>query len=67
MSCGGGCRHGLDLGLLWLWVWDKLVTTALTGPLAWELSCAKGVALQRPKKKKKNPKNKKTPKQQILQ
>ena len=36
-----------------LWLWYRLVATALIGPLAWELPHAVGVALERQKKKKK--------------
>jgi len=53
MSCGIGCRRGLDLALLWPWC--RLATTAPTGPLAWEPPCAEGVALI--KTKEKNPQN----------
>ena len=45
MSCGAGCRFGSDLALLWLWR-----TTALIGPLAWELPYATGIALKSRKK-----------------
>ena len=48
MSCGVGRRHGLDPALLWLWY--RLVATALIGPLAWELPYALDVVL----KKKRN-------------
>ena len=34
MSCGVGCRHGLDPALLWLW--RRPVAVAPIGPLAWE-------------------------------
>ena len=34
VSCGVGCRLGLDPTLLWLW--RRLVATAPIGPLAWE-------------------------------
>ena len=51
MSCGVGCRHGLDLAFLGLW--HSLATTALIGPLAWEPPYAKGAALKRQKEKKK--------------
>ena len=40
-----------DLALLWLWC--RLAAVAPTGPLAWEPPYAAGVALKRPKKKKK--------------
>ena len=43
MSCGVGCRHGSDPTLLWLWC--RLVATALIGPLAWEPPYATGAAL----------------------
>ena len=50
MTCGVGHRHSLDLALLWLW--HRLVATALTQPLAWESPHATGgAALKRPKKK----------------
>ena len=51
MSCGVGCRHCLDLTLLWLWF--RPVAIALIQPLAWEPPDAVDVALKRPKKKKK--------------
>ena len=51
MSCGVGCRRGLDLLLLWLWC--RLEAVAPTRPLAWEPSYAEGMALKRKKKKKK--------------
>ena len=35
MSCGVGYRRGSDPTLLWLW--HRLVATALIRPLAWEL------------------------------
>ena len=45
MSCGVGLRCGLDPMLLWLW--HRLVATALFGPLAWEPPYALGVALKK--------------------
>ena len=45
-----GCRRGSDPVLLWLW--HRLVATALILPLAWESSYAVGAALKRQKKKK---------------
>ena len=42
-----------DLVLLWLWY--RPAAVAPIPPLAWELPQAMGVALKRPKKKKKNP------------
>ena len=51
MSCGVGHRHSLDPALLWLW--PRLPAAALIRPLAWELPYATGLALKRPKKKKK--------------
>ena len=56
MSCGVGHRCSSDLTLLWLW--RKLVATALIRSLAWEPPYAMGAALEkikRPKKKKKSP------------
>ena len=49
MSCGVGCRLGLDPELLWLWC--RLVATALIGPLDWQPPYATGVALENKKKK----------------
>ena len=51
VSCGVGCRGGLDPVLLWLWY--RLEATAPNGPLAWEPPYAEGVALKRLGKKKK--------------
>ena len=48
VSCGVG--HGSDLTLLWLWC--RLVATALNRPLAWEPPYAVGVAIEKEKKKK---------------
>ena len=55
MSCGVGCRQGLDPPLLWLWY--RLAAATLFRPLAWELSYAVGAAL---KKLNKQTKPKKT-------
>ena len=52
MSCGIVRRHGSDLVLLWLW--RRLVATALIRPLAWEPPYALGTALKKKKKKKKS-------------
>ena len=54
MSCGVGCRCGLDAALLWLW--RRLAAVARIGPLAWELPYATGAAPKRQKKKKKKKK-----------
>ena len=51
MSCGVGCRLGLDPTLLWLW--RRLAATALIGPLAWEPPCATGAAQEMAKTKTK--------------
>ena len=40
MSCGVGHRFGSDPVLLWLWY--RLATVALIGPLVWELPHAAG-------------------------
>ena len=50
MSCGVGCRCGLDLLLLWLCC--RPTATALIWPLAWEPPYAAGVGLKRQKFKK---------------
>ena len=50
VSCGVGCRFGLDPMWLWLWLWPA---TALIQPLVWESSYAVSAALKRQKKKKK--------------
>ena len=57
MNCGVGCRRGSDLVLLWLWC--RLVATALIRPLAWEPPYAEGAA-----KKWEKDKNKQTNKKQ---
>ena len=54
-ECGGGHRCGSDLALLCLW--HRLVTTAPTGPLAWEPPYAAGVTQRNSKKTKKNNNN----------
>ena len=51
MSCGVGCRHGLDLVLLWLW--HRLAAVAPIRPLAWEPPYALAAALKRQKTEKK--------------
>ena len=51
MSCGVGCRHGLDPALLWLW--RMPVATAVIRPLAWEPTYAWGVALEKAKRQNK--------------
>ena len=45
-----GCRRGSDLALLWLW--HRPEATAPFGPLTWEPSYAKGVALEKTKRQK---------------
>ena len=50
MSCGVGCRCGLDPALLWLWC--RPVATVPIQSLAWEPPCASGLVLKRPKEKK---------------
>ena len=51
VSCGAGCRHGLDLVLLWLW--SRPAATAPIKLLAWEPPYATGAALEKTKKRKK--------------
>ena len=60
MSCGVGCRYGLDPVLLWLWC--RPAATALIEPLAWEPPHAVSAALEKTKRQK-NPKNKNKTKQ----
>ena len=50
MSCGVGCRHGLDPMLLQLW--RRLSATALIRLLTWEPTYVVGAALEKAKKKK---------------
>ena len=59
MNCGVGQRRSLDPVLLWLWC--RLVATALIRPLAWEPPYAAGAALEKAKRQKKKelPKKKK--------
>ena len=45
MSCGVGCRRGLDPALLWLW--RGRVAAAPIGLLAWEPPYAAGEALKK--------------------
>ena len=49
VSCGIGCRCGLDLMLLWLW--RRPAVIALIRPLGWEPPYASDVA---PKSKKRS-------------
>ena len=51
VSCGTGRRHSLDPVLLWLW--HRLVATAVILPLAWEPPYAADVALEKTKRQKK--------------
>ena len=51
MSCSVVHRRGSDLALLWLW--RRLVATALLRPLAWEPPCAMGADPEKGKKTKK--------------
>ena len=50
VSCGVGCRYGLDPVLLWLWC--RLAAAALIQPLDWELPYAVRVTLKSKKKEK---------------
>ena len=47
MSCSVG--HGRGLDLVWWWLWCRPAAAVPTGPLAWELPYALGVALKRQK------------------
>ena len=51
MSCGEGHRHDSELALLWLWF--RPATVPPIGPLVWDPPYDVGVALKRPKKKRK--------------
>ena len=51
MSCGVGCRRGLDPAVLWLW--RRPETTAPIRPLAWEPPYAAGAAQEIAKRQKK--------------
>ena len=51
VSCGVGCRLGLDPELLWLW--RRLVATAPIRPLAWEPPYAAGAAQEIAKRQNK--------------
>ena len=57
MSCGAGCRRGLDPALLWLW--HRPAATALIQPLVWELPYGVGVAQEMAKRQKLTNKQKK--------
>ena len=59
-SYGVGCRFGLDLALLLLWLWRRLAATAPIGPLACEPPYAVGETPEKAKKKKKKSTRKKT-------
>ena len=50
-SCGVGHKCSSDPPLLWLWC--RLVATAPTQPLAWELPSAPSAALQKKRRPKK--------------
>ena len=52
MSCGVGCRWGLNTELLWLWC--RPVATAPIRPLAWEPPCAAGSGPRKGKNKQTN-------------
>ena len=52
MSCGVGCRRGLDPVLLWLW--RKPAAVAPIRPLAWEPPYAAGTAPEKAKRQKQN-------------
>ena len=56
MSCGVGCRQGLDPVLLWLW--HRPAATAPIRPLAWEPPHAAGAAQEMAKRQNKTKQNK---------
>ena len=51
VSCGVGCRLGLN-PMFW-WLWRRPVATALIQPLVWEPPYAEGAALEKAKRAKK--------------
>ena len=55
MSCGAGCRRGLDPELLWLWC--RLAAITPTRPLAWETPYATEAAQEMAKRQKKKKKD----------
>ena len=57
VSCGVGCRCGLDLVLPGLWY--RVATPTPIQPLAWELPHAAGAALKSKKTKTKNKRKRK--------
>ena len=63
MSCGVGCRHSMDLALLWLWC--RLAATGPIGPLDWEPPYAVGMALKK-QNKTKNPKSSQISRQKVV-
>ena len=50
MSCGVGCRCGLDL--VWLWLWPAAIALIIQ-PLAWELPYTTDVSPETNKPKQK--------------
>ena len=54
MSCGVG--HSLDLDLVLLWLWHRLVATTPIGHLAWEPPYGTGMVLKDKKTEKKRKK-----------
>ena len=52
VSCGVGCKYGLDPSLLWLWY--RPTAVALIQPLAWEVPYTAGSALKRKRKPEKH-------------
>ena len=52
MSCGVGCRLGLDPA--WLWLWRRPVAIAQIRPLAWEPPYAVGAAQETAKRQNNN-------------
>ena len=56
VSCGVGCRWGLDPELLWLW--HRLAAVSLIWPPAWDLPYAVGPEQKKKKRKKKKEKRK---------
>ena len=51
-ACSIGHSCGLDMALLWLWLWHRPAAAAPIQSLAWEIPYATGAALKEKKKKK---------------
>ena len=64
MSCGVVCRQGSDPALLWLWC--RLVATALIRLLAWEPPYAVDAALEKTESQKKKKKKRERERETVI-